>query len=397
MNTYKRKKNCALRPLFRYGENGELDVLKSPAHDHLTAHDIKHAVSFVRLYAGSPKTYVSYCKEIERLLLWCEHQSCTSLKQISVQHLKAYETFLREPKPRSYWSHADSARREARFARDGSVNEGWRPFSGGGLSSNSIRKSITIVDRFFRQLAYDGYIKRDPRPPGLRRVMSDYSFNQSVNQRYVPRELIELTLKTLESSGTSDADFYVTRARYLVLLLFYTGLRINEVVKHTMAKYTQVENEWFLDVIGKGNKRRRIPIPDEFIDALVKYRTMLGLSRFPSARDNTPLAPDETLNKSIGVRRLDQIIHDVFGRAAATLGDTDPNSDLLRRVSAHWLRHSYGTYLARAGVPLHNIKENLGHSSLQTTTVYIEAGDQERHRNTRGLSLRVPHKSSRRR
>lgn len=42
-----------------------------------------------------------------------------------------------------------------------------------------------------------------------------------------------------------------------------------------------------------------------------------------------------------------------------------------KKVSMHTLRHSYATHLFEAGVSLKNIQKYLGHSSLQTTLVYL--------------------------
>jgi len=100
-------------------------------------------------------------------------------------------------------------------------------------------------------------------------------------------------------------------------------------------------------VVGKGGKPRRIPVPDEFLDALVAYRRTLGLKRFPEPGEATPLVPDKSLTKAIGVRRIDQIVHAVFHNAAKLAEKKDAQAaERLRRVSAHWLRHSYGTCLA---------------------------------------------------
>ncbi len=46
-----------------------------------------------------------------------------------------------------------------------------------------------------------------------------------------------------------------------------------------------------------------------------------------------------------------------------------------KKVSTHTLRHCYATHLLEAGVPLRLIQQYLGHSSLQTTMIYLHLTD----------------------
>jgi site-specific recombinase XerD len=49
--------------------------------------------------------------------------------------------------------------------------------------------------------------------------------------------------------------------------------------------------------------------------------------------------------------------------------------DFGKKVSLHTLRHSYATHLLEAGISLKAIQKYMGHSSLQTTMVYLHLTD----------------------
>ena len=97
------------------------------------------------------------------------------------------------------------------------------------------------------------------------------------------------------------------RARYIVMLLFYTGMRIAEAAEHRMGNFIQREDKWFLRVTGKGKKTREIPVPDELLGVLAEFRISVGLkSKEPKFRERTPLIPMQNLKQSISTRRIDQ-------------------------------------------------------------------------------------------
>ena len=46
------------------------------------------------------------------------------------------------------------------------------------------------------------------------------------------------------------------------------------------------------------------------------------------------------------------------------------------KASTHWIRHSRGSHLALAGMPLPLIQHLLGHASLNTTSIYLRNNEE---------------------
>jgi site-specific recombinase XerD len=111
---------------------------------------------------------------------------------------------------------------------------------------------------------------------------------------------------------------------------------------------------------GKGAKDRFVPLPSSTLKALREYggthRHPTGL--FPATgRDHGQAArADGPMERSS--------VQGALRRVVRQLG-------FPKAISIHTLRHSYATHLLEAGVNLRLIPQYLGHSSLQTTRVYL--------------------------
>lgn len=111
---------------------------------------------------------------------------------------------------------------------------------------------------------------------------------------------------------------------------------------------------------GKGAKDRYVPLPTETLQLLRQYwathrhRRLLfpadGRGHKGMSTAKTPMSPTAVQGAMKQItRKID------FGK----------------KVSIHTLRHCYATHLLEAGVSLRVIQQYLGHSSLQTTMVYL--------------------------
>jgi site-specific recombinase XerD len=116
-------------------------------------------------------------------------------------------------------------------------------------------------------------------------------------------------------------------------------------------------------VLGKGNKERVIPVDRAFFAELAAYlrrERPPGLSTaecFVVLRGPTA---GEALTEA-GMRSL-------FRRHRASSGAT--------RVRPHRLRHTFGTELAAAGIDLVVLRDLMGHSSPETTALYVHLSDE---------------------
>jgi len=140
------------------------------------------------------------------------------------------------------------------------------------------------------------------------------------------------------------------RHRTMVAMLYGSGLRIGEVVN---LRIRDVDFDRMTLIVrgGKGNKDRYTLLSPAVQDPLV---AIMG------GRE-----PGELLFKTItGKRYSTRTIQIVFERACGEAG-------LKGKATCHTLRHSFATHLLEAGTDVKTIKTLLGHSSVNTTMVYL--------------------------
>jgi len=138
-------------------------------------------------------------------------------------------------------------------------------------------------------------------------------------------------------------------------LAYASGLRLSEL---RSIRLEQLHLEaGFVDVIGKGNKERVVPVGSKAVEAIQRYlavgRPKLVTPRSPATlfltRKGTPFA---------SVTLWLRIKHRVA------------KAGIKRNVTPHMLRHSFATHLLENGADLRVIQEFLGHANISTTEIY---------------------------
>ncbi len=354
------------------------------AENNLTINQVtKNAIcNFLLEYKDSKETLKSYIKELERLILWCDNIAEIDILNLTRGHIVKYQQFLENPTPKRLWC----GNKVPKLLKTGKINQEWRPFYK-NLATVSIKKTLKIIDSFFNYLVQ---IKCLPgNPLAINRRRNKNNTTSKIVDRYLELDEINFVLEALSKySNEHQEKFSTVRAKYIILLLFYTGMRISEAALHTMGNFVQREDNWFLAVVGKGKKYREIPVPDELLDTLSDFRRGTGLSYLPEFKEITPLIPNIDLKNHLTTRRIDQILKWAFKIGADYISIEYPRkASKLNLASAHWLRHSYVTYLLNSGASLKVAQENAGHSDVGTTMLYRHVNQVDRHKATRNLSL----------
>ncbi|CAN7795107.1 site-specific integrase [Caballeronia sp. LjRoot34] len=76
----------------------------------------------------------------------------------------------------------------------------------------------------------------------------------------------------------------------------------------------------------------------------------------------------------------DRTFDNAIGHLQSTGEAHERAADRLRQASAHWLRHTTGSRMMDGQVDLRYVRDNLGHESISTTSQYLHADDDDRHR-----------------
>jgi integrase/recombinase XerC len=223
-----------------------------------------------------------------------------------------------------------------------------------GLARTSTARAFSSVRSFFRFLD-----KRD-----LVHNASIAAIQTPKLPRSVPKALSERDMEELleqPAAATTGHDNWIEQRDTAILLLLYgAGLRIGEALGLAKATIDSLldRGQDTLDITGKGNKTRLVPLLPAALEALAAYRDACPFMKARGPRDAFFLgARGNPLDPAIVQKRVRDL------RRQLGLADS---------VTPHALRHSFATHLLAAGGDLRTIQELLGHASLSTTQRYTD-------------------------
>lgn len=219
-----------------------------------------------------------------------------------------------------------------------------KQFSDLEIAPTTQRRIISGWRMFFHMLVIEDAIKESPadlldlpiRPHHLPDVLSD--------------DEISLIQHTFDRSTPEGERNYV-----IVEVLYGCGLRVSELVNLKLSNI--YADEQYLQVIGKGDKERWVPINEHALKLMLSYIHNIRSHIVKSAEDKYVF-----LNRR-GHQLSRQMVFIMLREAVAAAG-------IRKKVSPHSLRHSFATELVENGADLRAVQEMLGHESISTTEIY---------------------------
>ncbi|MDD4001214.1 MAG: tyrosine-type recombinase/integrase [Bacteroidales bacterium] len=208
------------------------------------------------------------------------------------------------------------------------------------IANRSINRKIVSLRSYFHFLIKNEEVSVNP----LSKILS------LKNSKRNPVYVMEEDMNRIINMDFEDS-FNGIRDKLIIELLYATGMRKSELLNLEEKDFDLTKGE--IRVFGKRRKERIIPIHNKLIDIIRQY----------TLKKNTLFLEDKIFfineDKSpISISQLDTIVKKYLSMAQ------------VERKSAHVLRHTFATHLLNEGADILDVKELLGHQSLEATQIY---------------------------
>lgn len=213
------------------------------------------------------------------------------------------------------------------------------------IAASTQARILSGIKSFYNYLILEDLIDYDPtellESPKLGRKLPDVLSIDEIDQ----------LIAAIDLSKTEG-----TRNKAIIETLYSCGLRVSELVNLKLSDLHF--NEGFVNVIGKGDKQRLVPIGS----AAIKYINLY----IEAIRNHQDIAEGHEDFLFLN-RRGKQLTRVMIFTIVKQLLEA---SGIKKNISPHSFRHSFATHLVEGGADLRAVQEMLGHASITTTEIY---------------------------
>ena len=214
-----------------------------------------------------------------------------------------------------------------------------------GKNARTQARNISGIRAFYRYLIIEDLMETDPtsllESPKLQQKLPDVLSYEEIN----------LLIGELDQSKPEGV-----RNKAMLETLYGCGLRVSELCGLKISNlHFDVD---YLQVTGKGDKERMVPVGSEAQKYIRIYRDEVRVHIAVKA------GHEDILFLNRRGAQLSRVMVFTFIKQLAE------KAHIKKKVSPHTFRHSFATHLIEGGADLRSVQEMLGHSSITTTEIY---------------------------
>jgi len=205
------------------------------------------------------------------------------------------------------------------------------------ISDCSVKRKLSSVKSLFSFGHRIGYLAFNVGAP-----LRIPACRESIAERILSQEEVQKIISSVQN----------TRNRLIIKTLYYTGVRISELVSLKWKDLQHRDEGGQMSIFGKGDKSNVLLLPKDLWFELMLLRDTLS--------DEGPVFKSRKgghLNPSHVQRMLKEIAIKAISKGA----------------TPHWYRHSHASHALENGCPIHLVQKQLNHSSIATTGRYLHA------------------------
>lgn len=226
---------------------------------------------------------------------------------------------------------------------------------------NTLKLHVASIKSFFKKLKGAGLATLNPAEFVPTPKISASAKVSAVMRKSLSFDQVEAIRNYLENNAP-------TRDLCIFYLLARSGLRVSELCSLKWKNMLLVHGLWALQIQGKGDKERLVILSQQTSEYLLLYREYEF--NVPSQTIESPGIDELPIFSHLHDKNLHltrDSINKMFLRYTEKMK--------IRRFSPHALRHTCFTNLSQIGTSITDIKKVAGHENINTTAMYIDAGD----------------------
>ncbi len=235
-----------------------------------------------------------------------------------------------------------------------------------GLQSGSISRKVSTLKNFY------GFLQKNFGITDLGKALIFPKLTKRL-----PRYLTEDEVRKLLHASHANFSPKGVRNSTMLLLLYASGMRISELL-HLKGDQI-IFTSGFIQIFGKGNKERIVPVPASVLEQLRYYLDhILPLVCFKKGAEASLGYTPTAATKYVFVTRYGGKITPLSRQSYwSYIKKLLQTSGIQKNVSPHTLRHSLASHLLKNGADLRSLQMLLGHEHLSTVQIYTHLHDDE--------------------